>query len=216
MSGRLIDGRARGGEHNCARGPLYTLAIELDAHFRGSREVPRPWVARIDGPDELYGLRREFVPAMNDWRRARPAWSGNVYGIIATFHLREGALYEVSRLRGNPSKRRVAREFVWAEGGKLHPRSDEEALAIVAGDDDRPRVLLELDAEKRERLAEIRGLGQAHPVGWIVRGGSRVVLAREGAVYEVIASRGGRRLAVVRNGRLRDVSEEEAIAWLRR
>lgn len=195
---------------------LYILRIEIDGHFHGSgQNVPRPWAARIDGPDEVYGLSRSFVKPMNDWRHARRAWSGNLYGVVSTFALREGALYEISRCRGRSSRRYVAREFVWVEGGKMHERSEMDALAHITRDDERPIVRVELDDERRQRLAEVRGLGRPEPLGWVVRGTRRVFCAREGAVYEVSERDGARRLALMTDGRLRDVSEEEAIAWLR-
>jgi hypothetical protein len=109
------------------------LTIEIDGHFHGSSDVPRPWVATILGTDPKYGLRREFVRAMTDWKDAHVAWSGNVYGREARFLLRDGNLYEVSRLRGKSSKRYQAREFLAVEGRKRIKLEPEEALARVDG-----------------------------------------------------------------------------------
>ncbi|HEU4732408.1 MAG TPA: hypothetical protein VFT22_31150 [Kofleriaceae bacterium] len=58
--------------------PLYMLRIEVDGHFHGG-PPPKPWVARIHGPSEQYGLAREFIRAMNDWKDAHRAWSGNLW-----------------------------------------------------------------------------------------------------------------------------------------
>jgi len=85
-------------------GALYFLRIEVDGHFHGGPPV-KPWVAEITGTCPRYGLARDFIRPMNDWAGARVAWSGNTYGVIATFPLREGRLYEVQRCEGNSSKR---------------------------------------------------------------------------------------------------------------
>lgn len=114
-------------------GQLYILKIELDGHFHGSPDVPRPWVAQITGADPKYGLARTFVDAKNDWSQASRARSGNIYGRVACFPLRDGNLYEVQRCRGSSSKRHVVREFLAIEGGKRVPLEPLEALARLDG-----------------------------------------------------------------------------------
>src|SRR5690606_30340672 len=136
-------------------GAIYMLKIEIDGHFHGSSNVPRPWVARIDGPDPKYGLAREFVQPMNDWESAHRSCRGNVYGVVAHFPMRRGHLYEVSRLRGRSSKRHVAREFGWLGDGKLEPLDPEDALDRIA---DAPGVSWQTDDEG-PAAAEVRGLG---------------------------------------------------------
>lgn len=69
--------------------------------------------------------------ALRDYRNAHVAWSGNVYGVVATFALWEGRLYEVARCRGRPSKRVFVREFFFVEGGKMHERTADEALSYA-------------------------------------------------------------------------------------
>lgn len=199
-------------------GPLYVLRIEIDGHFHGSRDVPRPWVARIGGPDARYGLAREFLQPMNDWKRARRACSGNLYGVVSTFALREGELYECSRLRGSSSRRHVAREFYRVEEGKRRTLGVEEALGWIEREDKRPAALYRLDDDdSRPRLAEVVGLGTPAPMAFVILDGTRQWLTREGALYEVSTAVGARRLALCeRPGRLRDVSEADAIAWLQR
>lgn len=88
-------------------GRMKLLRIEVDGHFHGSPVVPRPWVAKITGTDPRFGLRREFVQTLNDWEHARRACSGNLYGVVANFPVREGHVHEVSRLRGSPSNDRT-------------------------------------------------------------------------------------------------------------
>lgn len=106
------------------------LKIEEDGHLHGG-PAPRPWCAEITGLDPKYGLARSFVKALRDYKDAHRAWSGNVYGVIAHFPLHEGKLYEVSRLRGRPSKRYVSREFIFVEGGEMREKTPDEALAIA-------------------------------------------------------------------------------------
>lgn len=52
-------------------GALKILRIEVDGHYHGSSDVPKPWVAQIDGVDAKYGLARTFVQRLNDYRGAR-------------------------------------------------------------------------------------------------------------------------------------------------
>lgn len=200
-------------------GRLYVLRIEIDGHFHGSgHNVPRPWVARIGGPHARYGLERHFVQPMNDWKKARRACSGNLYGVVSTFTLREGELYECSRLRGNSSRRHIAREFYVVGEGKRRKLDVEEALGWLEREDERPAALYRLtDDESRPRLAEVVGLGTPAPLAFVILDGTRQWLTREGAIYEVSTADGARRLALCeRPGRLRDVSEVDAIAWLQR
>lgn len=115
---------------------LVLLKIEEDGHHRGGKP-PRPWAAEITGLDPKFGLARSFVPALRDYRDAHAAWSGNVYGVVATFPLREGRLYEVARAEGRPSKRVFVRRFWFVEGGEMHERTAEEALAWATAQGDK-------------------------------------------------------------------------------
>jgi hypothetical protein len=109
---------------------IFLLHIEEDAHFRGG-PPPKPWVAEITGLHHRFGLARNFVRALRDYRNAHVAWSGNVYGVVATFPLWEGKLYEVAWCKGRSSKRRFVREFFLVEGGKMVERTPEEALSYA-------------------------------------------------------------------------------------
>ena len=198
-------------------GSLYLLHIEIDGHFHGSSEVPKPWVARIGGPCERYGLQREFVQPMNDWRHARRAWSGNTYGVRSTFALRDGNLYEVSRLRGRTSKRYVAREFVAISGGKRQPLDPDEALARAEGDD-APAAILRVreDEETPPYVAEIRGLCDQPRLGFVLVAGWRRYRLREGRSYHIHGQTDQRvgALACVRDGTIEPLSEADALANL--
>ncbi len=187
------------------------LKIEIDGHFHGSADVPKPWVAAIHGPCPKYGLRREFLRPMNDWSEARRAGSGNIYGRTVRYMLREGPLYEVSRLRGNSSKRHVAREFVVVEGGKRRKLEPEDALARVVGPGAELRILD--DREGTSWVARIRGLGTPERLGFAVVGTQRLYLVPDG-IYEVM-SRGDVHFVGVQAGRVIRLNHEEALQWLR-
>jgi hypothetical protein len=108
------------------------LKIEIDGHFHGGEPV-KPWVAEITGPDPKFGLACQFIKAMNDCSEARQAWSGNIYGRVSHYPLRDGGLYEVQRCRGKSSKRHVVREFNRVTDGKRVTLTPEEALSILDG-----------------------------------------------------------------------------------
>jgi hypothetical protein len=201
--------------------PLYLLRIEVDGHFHGSSDVPKPWVARIDGMCEKYGLRRSFVEKMNDWRDARKAWSGNTYGVVATFPLRGGHVYEVSRTRGDSSKRHVAREFVRIDdAGKRHKITADDALAHAERYEG-PAALLRMDEpepQTRSWVAEVARLGMPRVVGWVVVDGARRYRLRPGRLYEVHGTTHPRTHRLVMVGddcELTNTTEQEAMEWLR-
>lgn len=190
------------------QGSLYMLRVEIDGHFHGSPKVPRPWVARLSGPDPKYGLAREFVQQMNNWESARRAGSGNLYGVVAHFPMRRGHLYQVSRLRGRPSKRYVAQEFGWlGDEGPLEQLEPEEVLDRVAGSDGQ-RVSMETSLDGS--VGEVRGLGIPDSLPWIVRDEKRLYRLCETKVYAVEG-----RLVGVRDGGIVDLSQEEAWSWLK-
>lgn len=161
--------------------PLFMLRIEIDGHFHGSGRVPRPWVARVDGPDEQYGLKREFVRPMNDWEKAHRAWSGNLYGVVATFAMRNGHLYEIQRLTGSSSRRHVTREFYWLDGGELTETEPADALQRVSGGGD--GVVLRVREFPGRTL--VTDLTESSPVGFCVRGNDRIYWLRDGHSYDV-------------------------------
>src|SRR5690606_10527437 len=55
------------------------------------------------------------------------------YGVVSTFPLRDGHLYEVQQTAGTPSKRHVVRRFYWLEGGELEELEPEDALRRTVG-----------------------------------------------------------------------------------
>lgn len=171
------------------------LRIEVDGHFHG-RPPEKPWVARITGPDEKYGLVREFVRPLNDWSDARRAWSGNVYGVVSAFPLREGHLYEVKRTEGKPSKRHVVRQFYWLEASKLTEIGPEAALQRIAGGA-AGAAFRTREFPGRTRVTD---LIEPEPVGFVVRGTERVYWLRDGREYDVrdVDRRGQDRCRLVR------------------
>lgn len=201
-------------------GALCMLQIEVDGHMNGGRPH-QPWVARVDGIHPTYGLARTFVQRLNDHANTHRAWSGNLYGIVAGFPLREGNLYEVSRTRGKSSKRYVTREFVEVVGGEPKGLDPHEALARAAGHPlEGTRVLkvrddLEVAVSHVNRVL-VDGAGTSHPVpgpvcGWIVVGCHRHYLLEPSKLYEVREG-GERRLAL--GDHAGAITRKEAAAWL--
>lgn len=199
---------------------LHFIRIEIDGHFHGGEPV-KPWCARILGPSLKYGLEREFIRPKNDWADASASMRGRVYGVVSTFMVREGHLYEVQRTRGKPSKRRVVREFLWIEGGKERVVSADEALAIADGDTrDGVTLFLREDRSAPASLSRVVGLGTPTPKAYVVEGDLRRYRLHDGDLYEV---RGvdmqGRSLGPflgVRDGDTIQLTEQEAIEWLLR
>lgn len=195
---------------------LKILRIDVDGHFHGSSDVPKPWVAQIDGVDAKYGLARTFVERLNDYRGARRSHSGNTYGVVAAFPLHEGKLYEVSRLRGKPSKRHVAREFVLVEDGKLVEIDPMEALALA---DPHTGPVLEYAVPDGTRISRVDGLGTPAVCGFVVgqrdRGGhaDRLYRLRVGAIHEVDTG-DDRHLVLADEWRAERISQTEAIRHL--
>jgi hypothetical protein len=189
-------------------GALFMLEIEIDGHFHGTPRVPKPWVARIDGPDPKYGLAREFISPFNDWENARRAHSGNIYGRVANFPLRRGHIYEVSRLEGRPSKRHIIREFAWLGDDELEILDPEDVLDRVA-DTGTPGVSLETD-DGGDPVGQVHGLGYPLPMPWIVRDNRRLFRLGEHQVYTHAD-----RLLGVRDDEIVELDQEEAWSWLR-
>jgi hypothetical protein len=190
------------------------LKIEIDGHFHGG-EAPKPWVAHITGTSPKYGLAREFLKPMNDWKDAHKACSGNVYGVVSHFALREGNLYEVSRCRGRSSKRYVAREFGVVRGRKLVTVDAIEALALAEGHSDAVNEFKLPDEEACPRVSEVLGLGTPRPMGFVVQDGIRRYRMRLGCVYELLGAEDSRRFVLSTDKGVAPVSENGAMDLLR-
>jgi hypothetical protein len=188
------------------------LSIEIDGHFHGSPDVPKPWVAQILGPCPKFGLQRKFVQNLNDWSDASVAMSGNVYGRVARFPLRSGHIYEVSRLRGRSSKRYVSREFLLVDGSEQTKLDAPEALARIVG----PGVEFRIPEDKdcKHWVARITGLGTPRRQGFVVVGDERLYLLDNG-LYEVMRDNAQRFIGVEEGAISRLRTETEAIEWLK-
>lgn len=193
-------------------GQFSLLRIEIDGHFHGSPDVPKPWVAEITGMDPKFGLARTFLQPMNDWSGAHRAWSGNLYGRTAQFALRDGNLYEVSRLKGKSSRRHVAREFILVQGGKRQLVDPEDVLERLDGG--KPACIVEIpeDQDGTSWIAAISGLGTPRRLGFVVVGSVRKYRCGDG-IYELV-KRGDRTLVSVQGQRVDEVSEREAMRFL--
>jgi len=147
---------------------------------------------------------------MYDWSDARRACSGNLYGRIARFALREGRLYEISRLRGRSSKRHLTREFGRVVDGEIRTVSELEALALAERDAG-PTIPFTVD--EGTRVGRIEGIGTPAVCGFVLRDGQRTFCLRVGALHEVMTV-AERRLILVESAGTRTVSQSEAIARL--
>jgi hypothetical protein len=187
---------------------LHFLRIEIDGHFHGGPPV-RPWVAQITGTDPQYGLARTFVRPLNDWADARRAWSGNVYGIVATFPVYEGQLYEVSHCVGRSSKRRVERYFARWQDGAQTTCEPLEALASVDGG--APAAILRLPEDDETWVAHIPEPGAGQRLGFVLIDTQRHYRLADG-LYRVCES-GALRWVGVREAQAARLTDEEARAW---
>ena len=190
-----------------------TLRIEIDGHFHGSSDVPKPWVAQIDGVDLKYGLARTFVQQLRDYTEARRAWSGNKYGIVAAFPLHDGRLYEVSRLRGTSSKRHVAREFLVVGDGKICEITPTEALRLA---EPYPGPTIEYSVPEGTSITRIEGIGSPTVCGFVLVGSSRserLFVLRENSIYQITTEL-DQGLILVEDGRTRSITQRAAAEYL--
>lgn len=191
---------------------LKLLRIEVDGHFHGSSDVPQPWVARVDGVDRRYGLARTFIDRIRDWRGYRRSWSGRNYGVVAAFALRMGHLYEVSRLRGRPSKRHVAREF-WRynlDGA----RTELEPIDALALAEAYAGPVVVADYEEGTRVSVVHGLGTPEQLGWVVVDERRLYRLRDGHVHEIVHPNSEAQLVLVDGGRPEPITHDDALRRL--
>ncbi len=188
---------------------LKILRIEVDGHFHGSSDVPKPWVAQIDGVDAKYGLARTFVQRLNDYQDAHRACSGNMYGVVAAFPLHEGQLYEVSRLRGRPSKRYVAREFLTVNEGQICPIEAATALALAEIYDG---PMISYVVPESTAVARVDRLGSPTVCGFVTgeKSDTRLYQLRVGAIHEVVGTE-RMLILVLPDGKVQCLSQKDAL-----
>ncbi len=89
------------------------------------RNQSRPWVARIEGRDETYGLKRTFMDGQIDYSQTNSVGSRGVY---LYFALLDG-IYEVNE---RTSWRHVRRYFIRVAEARYQEISREEVEAWLA------------------------------------------------------------------------------------
>jgi len=104
----------------------FPLRKEIDI-IRYGRKSLYPWVARILGLDDRYGLKREFVECVRDWTSAR---SDGMRGIYEYYALPPG-IYEVNECVRPGESRRY---FIRAEGAEYHEITREEVIECLNAD----------------------------------------------------------------------------------
>lgn len=194
-------------------GAFTTLRIPVDGHFHGSSDVPKPWVAQITGIDRKYGLARTFVDQLRDYSDAKRSCAGRLNGVVACFPLRDGSLYEVSRLRGRSSKRYVAREFLMVADGEMIEITPIDALAVV---EPHAGATIEYIVPDGTAVSRVDGLGTPTVCGFVLVGpdrNERLYRLRVGSIHEVDDGT-ERHLIIVNDTKARYVSQADAIAHL--
>lgn len=193
---------------------LYMFSLEVDGHFHGGKPV-KPWVAQILGPSSQYGLKREFVQPLNDWKQAHRAWSGNTYGVVARFPLRDSAVYEISQCFGNSSKRYVERRFYRIDNMRKHRLDLFDTLNFVVNDP-RDGELARFPEDRANPISvkEVTGLAELRTIGFVVQNNERVFLLRHGAVYRIGDLEKSKLVGFGRDGQ-HTLTEAEALVWLK-
>lgn len=101
------------------------VPVEHMAHIIDPKRAP--WVARLRGRSEQYEFDRLFLGGLYDYRGANRTGSR---GVMLTFVLHPGNVYEVRELLSWSSERRYLCHVV---AGTIVHLSQEHALAILDG-----------------------------------------------------------------------------------
>lgn len=89
--------------------------------FNGGRHLsPRQWVAEINGKDDTYKYKRQFLRGKKDYRYAN---SRGTRGVYAYYILDEGKLYEVSDPK---TWRHSDRYFCTVKDGQIVKLTEQE------------------------------------------------------------------------------------------
>lgn len=192
---------------------LTMYQITLDGTWHGSRVVPKTWVARIDGTHEVMGLDREFITPKNDWAGAKVTGKGNRYGVVATFPLRDGHIYEAHRARGTASRRAMVREYFWLEGGEVQELDDAEALDKIQGYASTLTWRMRDNPEDRPTIAEVLPGGRRNVLGWTISEDARRCFCLRDGLHQV-HEKGRTYWCLVTDGDDTELTDEEAAAWL--
>ena len=103
------------------------MGVEATDNFLG-KPLPRPWVARITGTDERYGLARQFQRALKDHNDSDAAGSRGVYA----YYFVGPGIYEVKE---QVSWQRWERYFLHVDqAGEKTVITKEDILAWLKND----------------------------------------------------------------------------------
>lgn len=104
-----------------------SLRQEIRALQFGQKRL-KPWVAKIIGTDDKYGLKREFIrPQTKDFSRANSTGSRGIYA----YYTLDDGVYEINR---RVSWKKADRYFVRVNDGQITEISREEVLACLKSD----------------------------------------------------------------------------------
>lgn len=107
--------------------PLYVLELAPSE----SMDSVRPWVARIIGTSEKFGLERRFVEALTDYSGSSRSCAGRLRGVVHAWPLRVGWVVEAQHYRRTRSKRHLTRYLAVVRAAGLE-ELDAEAVASWA------------------------------------------------------------------------------------
>jgi len=105
--------------------PIFVLELAPSE----SMDSVRPWVARIIGTNEKFGLERRFVDPLTDWSGSSRSCAGRLRGVARSFPLRVGWVVEAQHYRRARSKRHLVRYFAVVQPDGLEELPAEAVAA---------------------------------------------------------------------------------------
>lgn len=112
--------------------PIFALVIPPADK---DRRFTRPWVARIKGLSDRFGVEREFIRPLTDWTQARGR-AGRVRGLSHVFVLHVGWVVEACYLV-DPADEYESRFFARVQTAGLQPIEATEVVEWAANQEPR-------------------------------------------------------------------------------
>lgn len=114
--------RARAVKRGDAKAPLYVpKMVQMVKH---SQKKYTPWVARITGLCNKYGLKREFMRGQKDYSLANSVGSRGVY----VYYPLDPGIYEVNE---RLTWKRVRRYFIQVQNAEITEITREQVLCLI-------------------------------------------------------------------------------------
>lgn len=108
------------------RAALRLEQFRTDGRFAGylGRNKTKPWVARILGTCDHFGLEREFIRGYNDYAAASGTGGRGIYTLYAL----DTGVYEVNE---RVSWKGVRRYFIQVENAEIAEITREQGLCLI-------------------------------------------------------------------------------------